>query len=284
MGYKFSFTCDYELVGFCMDIVGMNADKIVEYKKHIYHEIKLIDFQFSDEYLSKAIENKSFLGGPGEIHVLDNEGISIGVYNLYVGKQIKYNELKESVKDGTLTLICSISCAVGNEIRLWDKWRLSRPKKNEWVILNDEDKKAWLNIVRKYHFSEKRYNYEPYDDISGGTYYLDGSSITTVESFFCALGEAMNGPGGYYGFNESNLIDCLTGGFRVHYPFKLVWKNSTIALKNLTKEEWENSIRRDKEIDSRMFEDYPEVEPSQSFFIEILEIFLDYGVTVELEP
>ncbi len=286
MGYKFSFVCNYELVGFCMDIVGLNADTVVEYNNFKYHKIELIDFHLCDQYLKYLKESKDILCQSCIINVLDNEGISIGEYSVYVEKYLKYDELKEIREHQNLTLICSLNyVAVGNEVKLWDKWRCSKPNKtNEWATLNDEDRKAWLNVVMKYHFGYKRSYYDPYENISGETYYLDGRNITTFESFFCALGEAINGPGGYYGFDESNILDCLTGGFRVCHPFKLVWKNSTVALMNLTKQEWENQIKREKERYSRIFEDYPDSKPNQSFFSKIIVIFLDHGITLELVP
>lgn len=286
MEYKFSFTCDYELVGYFMDIVGLNADVSVMYDKEEFHNIQLINFEICDDYLKYLKDSKSNFGGSCVIHVLDNEGISIGEYSVYMKKYMKYSDLKEIKKHDTLTLICSLSfTAVGNEIRLWDKWRYSKPnKKSEWVTLSDEDRIAWLNIVMKYHSSYKRSFYTPYENISGGTYYLDGINITTYESFFCALGEAMNGPGGYYGFDELNLIDCLTGGFRACCPFKLIWKNSTVALKNLTKEEWENYIKRKEEQYLDVVEDESDWKPNHSFFYEIIEILIEHGVTVELEP
>lgn len=286
MKYKFSFSCDYELVGYCMDVIGLNADTVVVYNNEKYHKIELIDFQVCDEYLKYLRESKSGIGEGCTIDVLDNEGRSIGQYGVYVEQCIKYSSLSEMKKGDNLTLICLLhSAAIGNEIRLWDKWRSSKPnKKNEWVILSDEDRIAWVNITMKYFLSRKRVCDEPYENIIGGTYYLDGSNITTFESFFCAFGEAMNGPGGYYGFDNFNIEDCLTGGFRVCSPFKLIWKNSTVALKNLTKSEWQNKIRRNKEQDLKMFEDYTYSEPDHSFFSEIIEILIEYGVTIELEP
>ncbi|OOM15891.1 barstar family protein [Clostridium saccharobutylicum] len=286
MKYKFSFRCDYELVGYCMDVIGLNADTVIVYNNEECHKVELIDFQVCEEYLEHLRESKSELGESCTIDVLDNEGISIGEYRVYVQKYIKYSGLSEMEKHNNLTLICLLnSAAVGNEIRLWDKWRCTKPnKKNEWVALSNEDRMAWLNIAMKYYISDKRVCNEPYKNIIGGTYYLDGSNITTYESFFCAFGEAMNGPGGYYGFNDSNILDCLTGGFRVCSPFKLIWKNSTVALENLTKSEWQNKIRRNKELYLRIFKDYTHSEPNHSFFSEIIEILIKHGVTIELEP
>ncbi|GHB40417.1 hypothetical protein GCM10010347_07510 [Streptomyces cirratus] len=45
------------------------------------------------------------------------------------------------------------------------------------------------------------------------TYVIDGAGIHTPEDFWTALGEAVNGPGGYFGKGLDSLTDCLRGGF-----------------------------------------------------------------------
>jgi len=286
MKHKFSLSCDDELVGYCEDIVGLNGDKIVIKNEEKYHRLELVNFQICEEYLKYLNKNKSGITGPCTIDVLDYEGVSIGEYNFNVYESIESIEQNEMEKHFNLTLIVLLnSIAIGDEIQLWDKWRNSKPEqKNVWITLSNENQEAWLNIVLKYHFSYKRSYYDPYDNISGGTYYLDGSNIKNYQSFFCALGEAMNGAGGYYGTDELNILDCLTGGFRVCAPFKLIWKNSKVASNNLSKVEWENKIKRDKENLAKVFvNDYYHSKPEQSFFDVIIEIFAEHGITVELE-
>ncbi|MGF1429200.1 barstar family protein [Kitasatospora sp. LaBMicrA B282] len=45
------------------------------------------------------------------------------------------------------------------------------------------------------------------------TYLLDGTRIRTLEDFWRVIGEAVNGPGGYFGRNLDAFADCLSGGF-----------------------------------------------------------------------
>lgn len=45
------------------------------------------------------------------------------------------------------------------------------------------------------------------------TYVLDGTQIRTLEDFWRVIGEAVNGPGGYFGKNLDAFADCLSGGF-----------------------------------------------------------------------
>ena len=58
------------------------------------------------------------------------------------------------------------------------------------------------------------------------TVILDGITITTRDAFFCALGEAVNGVGGYFGSSHGGLIDCLrTAQREAARPFRLIWRD-----------------------------------------------------------
>ena len=52
----------------------------------------------------------------------------------------------------------------------------------------------------------------PANDPPGSVYHLDSAHITDFSSFLCALGEAINGPGGYFGSSMGALDDCAVGG------------------------------------------------------------------------
>ncbi|MEV7345559.1 barstar family protein [Streptomyces sp. NPDC093544] len=63
----------------------------------------------------------------------------------------------------------------------------------------------------------------------GTTCHLDGRHITDARGFFCALGEAVNGPGGYFGWGLDALNDCLRGRWGAATPFTLVWHDADVA-------------------------------------------------------
>ncbi|MFE5012059.1 barstar family protein [Streptomyces sp. NPDC056696] len=58
---------------------------------------------------------------------------------------------------------------------------------------------------------------------------LDVRYIVDEDSFYCAIGEAINGPGGYFGWNLDALDDCLRGGWGATAPFTLHWGFSAQA-------------------------------------------------------
>jgi len=64
-------------------------------------------------------------------------------------------------------------------------------------------------------------------------YVLDGHRFSGLSDFYRHIGEAVNGPGGYFGSNLDALSDCLSGGFGTPEPedqaFQFVWINSDVA-------------------------------------------------------
>ncbi|MFB6367251.1 barstar family protein [Paenibacillus elgii] len=77
-----------------------------------------------------------------------------------------------------------------------------------------ETKISWLEVVRSHHVTY-------YNISTNNNYFLDITHVKDSVSFYCALGEAMNGPGGYYGSCLDSLYDCICGGFGATPPFVL---------------------------------------------------------------
>ncbi|MFJ5232660.1 barstar family protein [Kitasatospora sp. NPDC088391] len=100
---------------------------------------------------------------------------------------------------------------------VWRQRRSGRPgRPGDWRGLTEPAKKAWLSLAPQNTRSS-----EP--DRSGGEYHLAGAAVEDLTGLHCALGEALLGPGGYYGWGLDALADCLGGGFGVVPPFTLVW-------------------------------------------------------------
>jgi RNAse (barnase) inhibitor barstar len=106
-------------------------------------------------------------------------------------------------------------------------WRTDRPaEKNLWAGYDRELRHYWagLALVRSPGGPDRP---------AGTTYDLDGRFVTDIEGFYCAIGEAINGPGGYFGSNLDALVDCLRGRFGARTPFRLVWHNSVVAREHM---------------------------------------------------
>ncbi|WP_439651333.1 barstar family protein [Microbulbifer guangxiensis] len=62
---------------------------------------------------------------------------------------------------------------------------------------------------------------------------IPGELIRSALDFYCSIGEAVNGPGGYFGSEFHSFDDCLFGGFGLEAPYEIVWRNSEISKRHL---------------------------------------------------
>ncbi len=137
---------------------------------------------------------------------------------------------------------------------IWDLWFDGGPTEpNLWAPYDSTLRFWWAGAAMAHHTG-----FGP-DRPPGGTYHLDGRHVTDLNGFFCALGEAINGPGGYFGWNLSAVEDCLRGRFGAASPFHLVWHDADVAREHLV-------VRR----------------RSGVAFDALLDLLRLYGSTVEL--
>lgn len=114
---------------------------------------------------------------------------------------------------------------------LWTSWAVAPPaSKGSWTELPIGSREAWLEVAGLYQNAISRTPKDVAEVL------IDGACIEDLASFFCALGEAINGPGGYYGWNFSALVDCLGGGCGARAPFALRWSEFGVAQRILTGE------------------------------------------------
>ncbi|MCX5376540.1 barstar family protein [Streptomyces sp. NBC_00091] len=105
---------------------------------------------------------------------------------------------------------------------IWALWSDGRPAvPNLWARFDRVGRSCWLDPALSHRTGPDR--------PAGGTYHLDGRHITDAEGFFCAVGEAVNGPGGYFGRCHNGFSDALGGGFGARWPFTLVWHDHEVA-------------------------------------------------------
>ncbi|MFF8726823.1 barstar family protein [Streptomyces sp. NPDC015171] len=71
------------------------------------------------------------------------------------------------------------------------------------------------------------------------TYVLDGARIRTLEDFWRVIGEAVNGPGGYFGGNLDAFADCLSGGFGTpdDDDYVIEWREHRLSREHLGHQE-----------------------------------------------
>jgi hypothetical protein len=111
-----------------------------------------------------------------------------------------------------------------NDRPLWNLWRAGGPAtRNEWAPLARSDRYLWV------HAANVHRNHAP-DRPAAPVYHLDGRHVTDYDGFFCAIGEALNGPGGWFGGDlfwlHENIFDHAGN-------LNLVWHSSDVARTHL---------------------------------------------------
>ena len=95
---------------------------------------------------------------------------------------------------------------------------------NWWRSLGYEARMLWLCAARDRAFAQS----DPFvaSKIPGRRVVLDGTLVDDLLAFYCTIGEAVNGPGGYFGLTMEAFNDCLYGGFGLEFPYTIVWRNA----------------------------------------------------------
>ncbi|MFD9791410.1 barstar family protein [Streptomyces sp. NPDC059070] len=163
--------------------------------------------------------------GGTHLAFLDTEGIAMGSY--FVSGMAAGAVRPSAHGDGLLDV----------DVRLWcdellpgaeDVWDLLRAGQLDrtglWEDLDAAGRRAWLSVALWSRDYQRRQR--PEDAAPGAVFTLDGRRAVDITGVYCALGEAVNGPGGYFGWNLAAVDDCLGGGFGAEPPFTLEWLHS----------------------------------------------------------
>ncbi|WP_151483802.1 barstar family protein [Streptomyces albicerus] len=206
------------------------------------------------------IGTRRAVAGNADLVLLDVDGAEVGSYFVadVVVEKAEPSSNGADLMDVTVTLDCEDLLPDAE----WP-WGLIRAGKLNriglWRSLDGAGRHAWLSVALNHH------SFRRLSDARAGTIYeMDGRHIVDESSFYCALGEAVNGPGGYFGWNLSALDDCLCGGWGASRPFVLNWNHSMEARRRIL-------------ADSNVDQDY------EGRFLELVaEIFDGRGVEINL--
>lgn len=204
------------------------------------------------------VGSRRALAGNAWLELLDGDGATMGSY--FVGEVtvigVKPSACGVGLVDLTVTLWCENAVAGADTV--WDLIRTGHLNRiGMWHEFAPEDKLAWLSVAlwsRGYQRQGKA------DAPAGEVFTLDGRHIVDEDSFYCAIGEAINGPGGYFGWNLDALDDCLRGGWGATTPFTVHWDSSAQSK-------------------ARLQERVPSGERKVTLFDLLLEIFEEQGVS-----
>ncbi len=249
---------------------------------HTY-QLVLHLFTFTEDFKQRIMKRKESFPRLIYIGILNNSNHVIGKYLLFIHDEIQYHKSGFLNSPADLNLhMSSDHMPSSYQLQLWERWRQSAPTtKNEWAHYDEDRRRDWLKIVSLYHGSHTMI---PTQDAVPNVFEMDGTFITDYASFFCAIGEAICGAGGYFGKNIYSLIDCTYGGYGAFSPFTLVWYNSEIAKNSLDQQAWNNEIEaiRQENIDIPE-EDFFEELSDRPLMDALIENLEKVGVTVILK-
>ncbi len=171
-----------------------------------------------------------------ELTLLLPSGEPAGTYDLtgFLPTAVRMSPGTPGLVDLTIRAYRDVQEGAGAVWELVRTGRLDRPG-----LWRSYGRRAWLSVALK-------------RGVRGSVGVLDGRDVTDVDAFYCALGEAVNGPGGYYGWNLDAVADCLRGGFGPTPPFTLLWQESSVARQRLPEFETVLTVLRDGGVDVRL--------------------------------
>lgn len=171
----------------------------------------------------KRIGSKRAYAGNAELVLLNVHGDEIGSYFV---ADVTADSVESSTAGGKFVdLTVALDCEelLPEAERTWDLLRAAKlTRTGMWRSLAREDWHGWLSVALNHHAYR-----EIIEPEQGSIYEIDGGFIVDEASFYCSLGEAINGPVGYFGWNLSALEDCLIGDWGASRPFTLNWHNSS---------------------------------------------------------
>jgi RNAse (barnase) inhibitor barstar len=157
-----------------------------------------------------------------ELQVLDQEGEVMGAYYVGEAEMLDRRCVQSNDQVDLDVSFLGYACPFPRAGEIWRRWASGPPRKRgEWRHLSPDWHASWLHVVQTAWFQAGRMatRYGP-----GNSYVMDGSGIASVASLYCELGEAINGPGGYFGSGPDALVDCLRAAVCAG-SFELVWRN-----------------------------------------------------------
>lgn len=158
------------------------------------------------------------------LEVRDLRQRKIGEYN--AARVVRSLAAEEAPGGGSADVrfrVFSKRCDVPQAADIWWRWASATPlRSGEWAGRPAGFDEAWLHVVQNSWFASG-HSAAYYGD--EGVAHLDGAQFSTRAGFYCALGEAVNGPGGYFGSNLDALHDCLRPSDAERRLRRLEWRD-----------------------------------------------------------
>lgn len=210
----------YDCIATFIDVSGIEGEYIVEdYETDEYGmdlcELTLFHCDVSkEEFINRfTVESKQYERS-AFIYILSQKGEILGA-NI-----IDNIEISEIFADSQNNLNVKITGWLQSSSKGFYKitkkyFKHGIRNSNEWKRLPPEHVQGWLEAARRFRTKT--------EDIEHKIIKINSEGLDDKKKFYCALGEAVNGPLGYFGSNLDALDDCLKGDFGIKGDFTLNW-------------------------------------------------------------
>lgn len=186
----------------------------------------------SEPVIFRGMPSKPRLSGKdldeAKLQIVDFRGEKIGSY--YVGRARLGVPMPSAWGASYLDIEASLfgfACHYPQAGAMWRRWASGRPiQVGEWLSYSVDAHPSWLHVVQTawFEFGHDATRYETSTSAS-----IDGLKMPSRDSFYCAIGEALNGPGGYFGAGLDSLEECIRASRTSTPPLRITWFNSSVS-------------------------------------------------------
>ncbi|WP_299890898.1 barstar family protein [uncultured Lacinutrix sp.] len=215
---------EYDYIATFKEVNGLEGENVIQ--KHLenensidYCELTLFRCSIGEkEFLNRFDKESKHYDYSAYIYILSSSG------NILTSNFISGVEVSKIFKDNNNLNVTINGWLYPSSKGFYEiaKKRLNNDIKTfgTWKDLSPEKVQGWLDAsIRLGTYSE---------DVSNKIVSINSNDIDCEDKFYCALGESINGIGGYFGRNLSALNDCFYGGFGIKENFTLKWLNHEI--------------------------------------------------------
>lgn len=189
-----------------------------------YHRLTLFAGVLTGPLAEWHTEGKRWRPALVEVRVVASDNSRLGAYWLTCTRLLHLKETDQRERVDLVLLGTLQNPARPGVETLWSTWSAGLPTAlGQWAELDARERLAWLEIARfRGHRTGAR----------GERVSLTGASIVDLASLYCALGEALHGPGGFVGSDLDGLEAALTDEV-AKQPLCIEWRAADQARRAL---------------------------------------------------
>ncbi|MGQ0846381.1 MAG: barstar family protein [Sporichthyaceae bacterium] len=157
-----------------------------------------------------------------DLQIARSDGATIGSY--FLGRLDIDQTRRDTADRYAVEAVLERGALAGeHSAAIWRRFASDLPLTvGEWRLNPADWHSSWIHVAQTAWFHDLRDTGRS-PDLLGTPAVVDGRGLPNRDSFWCALGEAVNGVGGYFGSSLGGLEDCLRGSRTEEFPLPLEW-------------------------------------------------------------